>query len=150
MVNLNNEGKRPGYVRLVHPENGSKIYMPNIMMMKDDAAEEFIDVIEVLMSLEDKQKVAKENGEKSAPFDNLKVFLKAAKILKKHYPEYAEFSEDFGIQYHMSAVLSINRNINQKEIKDDIEKGMVDPESVVSEDNPGEDSDSFLSQSQSS
>lgn len=142
MTNLNSNGEKPGYVRLVHPVNGSKIYMPNIMMMKDEAAEELLDVIEVIAEMEEK-------GEKSGSVNDLKIFLKASKILKKHYPEYVEFSEDFGIQYHMSAVISIFKSLNQKEIKDDLEKGMVDPESVLSEENPGEDSDNFLSQPQS-
>lgn len=142
MTNLNNtDGHRPGYVRLIHPENGNKIYMPNMMMMKDEAVIEFIEVIEEITASEAEEKKKKEQGDtdNSGAFKTVKLFIKAANVLKKWFPEYAEFSKGFGVQYHMKAILSINKNMNQKEISDDINN-----DSMIDTQNPAGDTDSFL------
>lgn len=149
MTNLNNiDGRKPGFVRLVHPENGSKIYMPNIMMMADEAVLEFITVIEEITAAEAEAKKNKEQGnntDNSDAFKTVKLFIKAANVLKKWFPEYAEFSKGFGVQYHMKAILSINKNINQQEISDDInDNSMIDSGSVVDVKNPAGDNDGFL------
>lgn len=143
MTNLNNvDGHRPGFVRLVNPYDGSKIYMPNMMMMVDSAALELIEIIEEITVREAEAKKNKEQGidDPTVAFKTMKLFLKAAGVLKKHFPEYAEFSKEFGVQYHMKAILSINKNINQKEISDDINNNdmIVDPK------NPAGDNDNFL------
>lgn len=148
MTNLNNvDGRKPGFVRLVHPENGSKIYMPNIMMMNDEAVLEFITVIEEITAAEAESKKKKEQGDRdnSDAFKTVKLFIKAANVLKKYFPEYAEFSKGFGVQYHMKAILSINKNMNQEEIAADINNdSMIDSGSVVDVKNPAGDNDSFL------
>lgn len=99
-------------------KDGKTISLPHMMDLRLDLYKKYS---EFSRATDKANKIEDRDAKNDALLDTQDMFFELVELTKKHYPHYAEWSEDFSFKDHIKTYKSISKGLSEVDISEEMQ-----------------------------